>query len=184
MRYIILALALLVSTEAFSKRDWCNFNADFALEYKKARDKYAFRIKQKREGNLSLKELEDIRNGVGRWRAKTSSSKWGQKSLSKQTDEVFKGIETEFTSTTTGKVIIRPKNLVEGQKVKQIVYDTSGDYFRVEVGTVKNGRFKPPRNWKSQYLDSNGNVPQMPSGISDDAWIEMLGNSTHFRAAP
>lgn len=184
MRYIILALALFLSTEAFAKRDWCEFNSDFAKKYQEARNKYAVTIRGRRDTAVSLEDFEQIRTNTGRWRVRRNADKWQNNSLSRNTDEIFRGKETVFETTDSGKVIIRPKDLVEGQEVRQIVYDTSGDYFRIEIGKVKNGEIKPINNWRKRYADINGDVPEMPAGMPQAQWDELLGNRTHFRAVP
>lgn len=183
MRSLIALLILLNFSNALAKTDWCEFNGNFAKEYAQARTKLAQRTRQLRNNAADIEAKRKVE--TGRWRAKAAKENWPNTSLSKKVDEYFPDGNFNFVSNEAGKVFISPKNLVEGQSYKQIIYDTSGDYFRVEIGVVKNGKMKPANNWRRRYLGAHSEIPERPAtGYTDTEWDDFLGKNTHFLAKP
>jgi len=114
---------------------------------------YAETIKFQRMDNKQVK--------TGFMRAKQFSTNWSKVSLKQQVNHLFGTAELEYKVGKSGKVLIYPKGSFGDRSI--IVFDVSGDYFRVMEATVaKNGSVLE----RMEYLDLDGKAPVRPLLIS------------------
>lgn len=168
MQFVIL---LIFSLSLQAKTDFCSFNSDFADKYLEARKKYANHIKDYRETHPHSK------NKSGSIRAKESGSGWPQVSLKKFVNKFYKTSDIEIKVKGNGKMLIYPKKIREGNPV--IVFDPSGDYFRLAKAKVSNGMVID----EMSYFDLNGKPLSEPNK-QDRAKFEAYAKQTHFQAIP
>lgn len=114
---------------------------------------------------------------TGSARAKTMGGSWQQVSLQSQVSRLFPNEEVDYIVRNNGKIYIHPKNMAVGAERPIIVFDTSGDYFRISVGRKTPSGIRDTDRYQfanGQYMDT------LAPGWTKERWME----ATHFRATP
>lgn len=168
MQPAVMLLGLVLSASVWAGRfNACGFRSEFAEVYAEGR------------ANILASLQRNGRSPTGVFRRIESGANWQRASMEHMTQQLFHGEEVGFKVQTNGKIYIYPKNVQVGAETPMMVFDPSGDYFRITVGRVKaNGGIDDKR----RYLLRNGDyVPlPLPQGWTQERWLR----ETHFLADP
>lgn len=132
----------------------------FIEKIQEVRDDYAPRMQQRRADYQQNKDpakpwIKAPGYGYERMR------KDADKMIGKTVDEAFSKFNpgADFELIADGaKVIISPKNKVRGSDYVEVLYDVSGNYFRLQKGRFTGGRRLSFASEDLRYLDWDGGV--------------------------
>lgn len=156
---------------------------------KRAREEFAYEVDNYRRlhPNADRAYVDSARNiqvPVGYFRAERSSGTWSQVSITWEMDRLFGGEPVKFSRVGRGKVEISQAVMEEGKTYTKIVYDVSGNYFRMMKGINRRGKIIGPfgsQDWDA-YLTEYGNLWDRPEGIATPDYWRAFQAATHFNA--
>lgn len=162
----------ILVTSSWAKTDFCDFNSDFAEKYMEARKNYARHLREKRQDPES-------KATPGSARSREFKDQWPEASMKDVIKRLYKDAEVEIAVKPNGKMMVYPKNLGNGDPL--IIFDSSGDYFRVAQAHInKSGVIRDVNS----YFDLDGKpIPSPLKTDSREAYLKFI-NATHYRAIP
>lgn len=151
----------------------CDFDSKFADAYVKARKKYADSLHYQREQADRNKKPSS-----GFFRAKKFGASWKSVNVKEHVAKMFGNSDVVIEPRMGGKIFIFSKKKELNSRV--IVFDPSGDYFRVIEPTIRNGRYIADKD--TRHFGLNGEELKRPSGMSERQWRDYDSENTHFKA--
>lgn len=174
-RNFILSLFILFSLPLFSS-DWELIDPEFAEAYEIAQEILDEAIREAQDQGRTIR--------TGAMRARQHSHKWREVSLGRKLHIYYGNQPLDYVPQNRGKVYIEKTYMTPGDEYVRVVFDASGDYYRVERGVYTGRTINSPNSEFHRYLDVYGDYLDKPHGMSSHEWRNYFRENTHFRARP
>ncbi len=172
----ILSFLLVLSTSLYARYDWQQVDPNFARAYETAEQTLQQAIQRARDEGRTLR--------TGELRARQHQDKWQEVSFSRKLHIYYGNDELDYKPQRRGKVYVEVENMQPGEEYLRVVFDVSGDYYRVERGTF-NGRYLDvPDSDFQRYVGVYGEDIDKPDNLNFYQWRNFFREETHFKAKP
>lgn len=153
----------------------------FADMIQKVRDEYAPRMAERRTNYQKNKETNPWLKspGYGYERMRQSADKMIGKTVQEAFGKFNPDAQYELISDGT-KIIISPKNKVRGKDYVEVLYDVSGNYFRLQKGRYVGDKRLSFLSEKRRYLNWSGEVVNTEGARGEN--FHKLMDQTHWNA--
>lgn len=118
--------------------------------------------------------------GYGYERMKRDAHNLRGKTVEEAFEKFNVGAEYELVQEGA-KIVITPKNKVLGQQYVEVLYDISGNYFRLQRGTYRGNKSLTFLADRQRYLDWEGNLINTEN-VRDPEVFETLMHKSHWNA--
>jgi hypothetical protein len=155
-----------------------------AEKIKELREAYAPRLNERRNLYNSQRFDPDFKGrspGYGYERMKESATKQPGKTIEEAFNKFHPGQEYVLKDEGS-KIIITPKNKLLGKEYVEILYDVSGNYFRLQKGKHTGGEFLEFLGKNKRYTDWSGNIINTGNLKNDPQKFHELMDSSHWNA--
>ena len=151
----------------------CKFSTDFAEKYAEARSTLAKTLVAGRAGEARM-----VSPGI--FRRRIHGGNWQNLNVDDQIKRHFGDDNIKIQVEANGKLLIHPDPMTSGRPI--ILYDVSGDYFRIMDGKVNTqGKIVTTRKF---YKADGSALGPPPNGVTSDDWLNQNVETTHFTASP
>lgn len=161
----------------------------FIDEVKLKRSELAPTLNQKRNTYNAEKQLDPNLRDVptGYRRMKDGSIRQAGHSIEEAFEKFNPGMDYDFVTEGPQKVVITPKNKVPGKTYVEIVYDISGNYFRMQKGIYRQGAEALEFISNGQrYIDWSGEIMKTTGAEikNNKQLLRTRMDQSHFNAIP
>ena len=173
----IFSFFLLLSIlSANAAQEWSKVDPDFASAYELSQEILDQAVAQARDQGRTLR--------TGAIRALQFEDNWKKVSLSEKLHYYFGNDELKYKARRRGKVYIQLIDMEKGQEYIRIVFDASGDYYRIEQGVFDGVKINTPSSPYARYLNVYAEDLERPDHLSGPQWRNFFNEATHFKATP
>lgn len=173
---ILFLVFSLFSTAIYADNPWVQVDPDFANAYQTSQQTLQQAIDQARDEGRTLR--------TGAMRARQFQDNWKKVSLSEKLHYYFGNDDLKYKAKRRGKVYIQLTEMEAGHQYIRVVFDASGDYYRIERGTFNGLHLSTPDSPYERYLNVYAEDLERPDELDPRQWRNFFNEATHFKAVP